>query len=186
MRISSYINSVNINNELNSLNQLLGNAQVRVTFWGKRVVTAQGYRGSFSIDKIANKVLLAAELRRSNDDFTTAYRVAGLDVMYKLRDFYEVSDTNLRTRNWFTKLITKVREFSFFPYTPRFHTEELGLMSSYFRGYNEQAFIQEFRGVRLRDGGYSQSDGSFGPPLRVAAREELIREKLNLENPDLT
>jgi hypothetical protein len=178
MKISNYINSCNFSNELPTLNNLLSNAQGSVSFWGKRVITVAGYEGSVALDELARKVLRAGGQRCDADDLTTGERVAGIETMGKLRSFYQVTDTKISNANWFTKLLNKVREFTFFPYTPRFHTED-GLMENYFRGYSENKFVQEFGGVKkgqFRD--YENSDGSFGPPLRIMAREENIRAKL--------
>lgn len=178
MKLDNYFNNLNFSNELVGLNQILSNAQSNVTFWGKRVVTVAGYEGSISLDELARKVLGAGEQRSDSDDLTTQERVAGIEIMNKLRNFYKVSDTKIAQRNCFTRLLNAIREFTLFPYTPRFHTED-GLMENYFRGYSESKFTQEFGGVKKgKFGDYEDSDGSFGPPMRIMARETAIRAKL--------
>ena len=178
MKVNDYINTLNFSNELIGVNQILSNAQSNITFWGKRIVTVAGYEGSISLDELARKVLRAGGQRSDSDDLTTQERVAGIEIMNKLRNFYQVSDTKIAQKNCFTRLLQKIREFTFFPYTPRFHTED-GLMENYFRGYSESKFAQEFGGVKKGEfGDYENSDGSFGPPLRIMARETAIRAKL--------
>ncbi|WP_068466674.1 hypothetical protein [Candidatus Protochlamydia phocaeensis] len=178
MRIGDYINSCNFASELPAINNLLTSAQGSVSFWGKRVITVAGYEGSFSLDELARKVLQAGGQRSDSDDLTTQERVAGIEIRNKLENLYKVTDTKISQRNWFTRLCNWVREFTFFPYTPRFYTED-GLMENYFRGYSENKFVQEFGGVkRGMFNEYENSDGSFGPPLRIMAREEAIRAKL--------
>ena len=177
MKIHNYINSLNIANELPAINNLLTSAQGSVSFWGKRVITFAGYEGCYSLDELARKVLRAGGQRSASDDLTTQERVAGIEIMNKLRNFYRVTDTKISKANLFTRLLNSIREFSLFPYTPRFHTED-GLMENYFRGYSKTRFIQEFGGVKKNEFDYENSDGAFGPPLRIMAHESAIRAKL--------
>ena len=45
-------------NQLNEVNQLLDAAETKVTFWGRRVVTAAGYSGSLYLDDIAKRTVM--------------------------------------------------------------------------------------------------------------------------------
>lgn len=179
MKISNYIDTINFSIELVNVNQMLTNAQGNISFLGRREVKIAGYAGSVSLDELARKVLCAAGDRSNSDDLTTQERVAGIKIMYKLRNFYKITDSKINNKNFFTKLLNIIREFTLNVYTPRFYTEENGLMESYFRGYSQSRFIQEFGRVQRREfGGYENSDGSFGPPLRIMAYESAIRAKL--------
>jgi len=178
MNIGVYINSLHIANELPAVLQLLLISKGSVSFWGKRIITVDGYKGSFPLHALARKVLHAGYERCESDDLTIQERIAGIQVMHRLRNFYQVTDHQIRQANWLTRLLNVIREFSFFPYTPRFHTED-GLMESYFRGYSEDKFVQDFGGTKrggLNDE-YENSDGSFAPPLRILARETAIYAK---------
>ena len=178
MRINEYVNSPAITNQLPALNALLKSAEGTISYLGKRVVKVIGYEGSILLDDLASKVLKAGHQRSDADDLTTPERIAGIEIGYKMRDLYKITDSKVSQMNCFIRFLNWVSEFTFDPYTPRFFTED-SRMDHYFRGYSENKFVQEFGGVK---GGtfneYENSDGSFGPPLRIVAREEAIRAKL--------
>lgn len=177
MKIGAYINSLHIANELPAIHQLLIISQGSVSFWGKRLIKVDGYEGSFPLHALARKILYASYKRCESDDLTLQERVAGIQVMHRLRNFYQVTDHQIRQANWLTRLLNLIREFSFFPYTSRFHTED-GSMENYFRGYSEGKFVQEFGETKRGElNEYENSDGSFAPPSRILARETAILAK---------
>ncbi|MFI0434465.1 MAG: hypothetical protein ACH350_01885 [Parachlamydiaceae bacterium] len=178
MKIGAYIDSLSIAYALPAIHTLLKNSQGSVSFWGNRVITVAGYEESLSLDELVTKMLSASRQRSDLDDLTTQERVAGIEISDKLKNFYQLTDSKISQANWLTKLCNWVKEFTFFPYTPRFYIEE-GVMEREFRGYSENTFIQQFGGVK--NGSFSEyehADGSFGPPLRITARKDMIYSKL--------
>lgn len=176
MKLKAYVQSCG--QDFTEINKLLKEAKVEVSFWGTRKVTVEELQGSISLDQLAQHVFLAAGQCSSYDDFPANQRVAGIAIMKTLRSFYKITDTKISQANLFTKGLNYLREFTFIPYTPRFHTEE-GLMENYFRGYSESSFKREFGDLKKPGRlDYENSDGSFGPPLRIMAKEEAIQKLL--------
>lgn len=171
MIFSNYINSSNFSNQLPTLSLILPLAQASVNFWGARVITSTTFEGSVSLNELSKKILSVACLRSKADDLSTKERVAGIDVVKDLRKFYKITDTAISKANWFTRFLNYVREFTFSSSTPRFETEK-GLTEKYFRGYSESKYSEEFVN-------YAHFDGSFGPPIRMLAKEDAIRSKLS-------
>ena len=143
MKIKEYISSPDFSDKLVEVDQLLLNAKPSVSFWGQREVAIDGYEGSISVDELSRKILDVGEKRCKADDLTNRERVSGIEITKKMRNFYQITDDQISQRNWFTRLLNAVREFSFWPYTPRFHAE-MGFMEDYFRAYSENRYIQEF------------------------------------------
>ena len=174
--LETYLNSPNFSNQLTTVNNLLDTAQVKTTFWGSRVVEVNGFTGSVYLEDIARKILRTGSERSEADNLLPAERIAGLEIVRKLVGFYRISDKQIQNSNFLTKFINWVREFSFSPYTTRFHIEETAEYS--FRGYSEANFLQQFGGAFDRMHNHPASGGSFGPPLRIVAREDRIRALL--------
>lgn len=174
--LDTHLSSLNFSNQLATVKNLLDTAQVKTTFWGSRVVEVNGFSGSVYLDDVARKILTAGYQRSDADDLLPAERIAGVEIVRKLKDFYRVSDTQIQNSNFFTKFLNFIREFSFIPYTTRFYIEETA--EGNFRAYSEVKFLQQFGGAFNEIHDHPASDGCFGPPLRIMAREAQIRALL--------
>jgi hypothetical protein len=156
--------------------ELIHECHARVTFWGGRVIEAKGKRGSVSLDFMSSRVHAAACDRSHKDDLTLEERIAGLEIVKKLLDFYKETDDQIKTRNFFTRLLLRIREFSVVPYTTRFYLEDFS--SQNFRAFSKQKFAElfgPFPQTRPYIFDHPASDASFGPPLRICASEETLR-----------
>ena len=61
--------------------------------------------------KLANKVAKAACVRKERDDLTPAEKIAGAEIVQKLQNFYDLTDTQIKTSNFFTRFLVWIREF---------------------------------------------------------------------------
>lgn len=172
----THLNSLSFSTQLDTVKNLIDTAQAKTTFWGSRVVEVNGFTGSVYLDDIANKILRAGNHRSDADDLTPAERIAGVEVVRKLENFYRVTDIQIQNSNFFTKFLNWIREFSFIPYTTRFYIEETA--EGNFRAYSKAKFLQQFGGAFDEMHSHPASDGSFGPPLRILAKEDRIRPLL--------
>jgi hypothetical protein len=176
LSLETKLNSLNFATQLNEVRDLLHTAQAKMTFWGCRVVTVNGFSGSVAVADIASKVLRASYKRCDDDDLTLPERIAGIEIVKKINGFYFDTDTHIQHANSFTKCFSGIREFSLTPYTTRFFMGETA--EGNFRAYSKAKFLQQFGGQFKRFDDHPASDGSFGPPLRIVAREDRIREQL--------
>lgn len=165
--------NLNFSREILATKNFIDSAQVKTTFWGSRVVEVKGYTGSVYLDDLARKILEAGGRRCEADDLLPAERIAGIGIVRKLKDFYRTSDIRIKNSNFFTRLLNWIREFSFFPYTTRFYIEETAEIP--FRAYSEGKFLQQFGGTFDAMHNHPASNGSFGPPFRILAKEDRIR-----------
>jgi hypothetical protein len=181
--LETHLNSLNFSTNLEVVKNLIDKAEAKTTFWGSRVIKVAGYTGSIYLDDLAKKIIDAGRQRCEADDLQPAERVAGIDIVKKLRNFYEVTDTQIRNSNFFTRFLNWLREFSFDPYTIRFYIEKIGgTAEDNFRGYSDAKFLQQFGGAFDAQHEHPASDGWFavtGLPSRTLAREESIRALLN-------
>lgn len=177
--LQSYVERCDFATQLQDVNTLLYTAETKITFWGGRVLESPHYTGSVSLDEIARRTLQAACQRSESDDLTMEERVAGIEIVAKLRSFYRVSDTQICNSNFLTRLFNFIREFTFNPYTLRFYAQD-GLTESYFRGFSREKYKQEFGGESQPNAleAYPYSDCTFGPPFRIVVKEQVLRERL--------
>ena len=171
-----HLNSLDFSSQLATVKDLIDVAQPKTTFWGSRVVEVNGFTGSVYLDDIARKILRTSGLRSDADDLLPAERIAGVEIVKKLEGCYRITDTQIQNSNFFTRFLNWIREFSLFPYTTRFHIKETA--GGNFRAYSETKFLQQFGGAFNTWGGHPASDGFFGPPPRILAREDRIRTLL--------
>lgn len=174
--LETYLNSLSFSIHLESIKNLIDIASTKTTFWGSRVVKVNGFTGSVYLDDIANKIVRAGNQRSDADDLTPEERIAGVEVVRKLENFYRVTDIQIQNSNFFTKFLNWIREFSFMPYPTRFFIEETA--ENNFRAYSEAKFLQQFGGAFGEMHSHPACDGLFGPPLRIVAREDRIRPLL--------
>ena len=117
--------------------------------------------------------LRVSDQRCELDDLTLRERVAGIEIVRKLENFYRVTDTEIQKSNFLTRFLNWIREFSFVPYTTRFYLEDGA--DDKFRAYSQDRFLKQFGGNFDEMYGHPSSDGWFGPSLRILAKEDEIR-----------
>lgn len=176
LSLNTHLSSLNFSNQLVDVKNLVDTAEVKTTFWGNRVLEVSGFTGSVYLDDIARKIITAGNQRSDADNLLPAERIAGVEIVRKLEHFYRISDTQIKNSNFFTRFLNWILEFTFIPYTTRFHIEETA--EDRFRGYSETKFLQQFGGAFSSRLDHPASNGSFGPPLRILAREDRIRALL--------
>ena len=167
------IHSLDFSSQLRLLNQALDETRTEITWLGSRKVVFQGVvNGSISLDALSNKLHKVALRRCAADNFRPEEQVAGAEITRKLQHLYLNTDAQIKASNIIIRIINWIREFSISPYTTRFSIEETTERN--FLAFSETRFLQTFAGSHSRPA----SDGSFGPPYRVVAREDRIRELL--------
>jgi hypothetical protein len=181
--LETHLNSISFSDELNVVKNLINTTQSKITFWGGRVVEADGYTGSVYLDDLARKVYSAARQRSDADDLTPAERISGIEIVRKVQNFYLVTETGFQNSNFFTRLLNFLREFTFSPYPIRFQIDDGA--EAYFRGYSVDKFLQQFGGALNETGDHPASDGGYAynsfdgtQSRRITVRENIIRSLL--------
>ena len=171
------IHSLDFSSQLKLLNQALDQTRTEITWLGCRKVVFQGViNGSMNLDALSDKLQKVASRRSVADNFRPEEQVAGAEITRKLQHLYTNTDAQIKASNIIIRIINWIREFSISPYTIRFQIEET--TESHFRSFSETRFLQTFGGAFDALHSHPASDGSFGPPYRVVAREDRIRELL--------
>ncbi len=173
--LEASLGALNFSTQLEEVNKLLDGAQTDIIFWGTRVVKVNGYSGSVSLENLARKTLNVGQLRCEADDLTPSERIAGVEIVRKLQKFYKLTDTQKQNVNFITRFFIWIREFAFTPYTTRFYIDG---GPDEFRAYSKEKFIQQFGDKFNNLDEHPSSDGGFGPPLRIYAKEECIRAQM--------
>jgi hypothetical protein len=162
------LSALNLESQLIEVNKMLNTANIdtHITFWGTRVVELTDQAGnkiSASLSLLVRKTLDAARKRCEADDLTPAERIAGVEIVRKLQNFYKMTDAQVKECNFITRFFIWIREFSFVPYTPRFYLNETA--EDNFLAYSEKRFVKEITPEKKDEYEYAHSRGSFGPPL---------------------
>lgn len=168
------LNQLNFSRQLVELNQILEDTRAKVSVLGERIITKNG-EDYVPLEGVARRVIEAADLRSLRDDLAPRERIAGVEIVRKLRRFYEETQHS----NLFARVLTQLREISLWS-NARSTYFILGELPEYkFLGYSEERFIQEFGNEWDRQRNeYVLSNGSFTPPYRIIALENKIREKI--------
>ena len=178
--VERHMGSLNFSTQLSDVKNLLDKAQAETTFWGSRVIKVQGFTGSVYLDDVAKKILEAGRTRCRADDLTPEERVAGIEIVGKLQNFYQMTDKQIQNSCFLTRFFCWIREFTFDSYA-RFHIEDpLYDGTGDFRAYSEEKFLAEFGGSYTDLRRHPASNGSFQNSsfFRIVAREDRIRELL--------
>ncbi len=138
--LETRLDSIDIPGRLDDLYDLLENAQSDVTFWGDRVVRVPELAGSVFLDDIAHRVDIACEGRMTSDDLTPHERFTGIEIVQRLRNFYQITDNLIQHSNFLTKFLNWIREFFFIPRAPRFCIEET--TEIHFRAYSRRRYVR--------------------------------------------
>lgn len=72
-----------------------------------------GVAGSFSLNKIAEKVHIAARIRYKAQDLTKEEQTAGIDIVQKIGALYERTDEQISKTNFLTQLFFFIWESLF-------------------------------------------------------------------------
>lgn len=90
------------------------NIRLKITFWGKRVITVQGEEGSVSLHALATRVVSIIRARLSKNDWPsdeTPDKVDAKSVVDHLYKYYSETDTLIaRTKNYFTWILAEIRD----------------------------------------------------------------------------
>ena len=159
--LETRLDSIDIPRQLDELYDLLEYAQPDVTFWGDRVVTVAELAGFVFLDDIARRVDIACEGRMISDDLTPHERFTGIEIVQRLRNFYQITDDLIQHSNFLTKFLNWIREFFFIPRAPRFCIEEN--TEIHFRTYSHRRYFRR-----------CCSEPSQGLPESIIATNEAI------------
>lgn len=92
-----------------TLPELVQNARVKPSFWGKRYIEIKGYEGTASIDILAKKIIsLVGEM---GFVFSPIERLNGKNLAEKITQLYRDSDRQVKESNFFTHLLYRIRDF---------------------------------------------------------------------------
>jgi hypothetical protein len=112
-----------------------------VTFWGTRVLKEKGHSSSVKLDKISGLVKEMCDI--AIDDLTPQERIAGVEMVRKLKQFYENTDIQLKTKNIFTRFLVWIRELTQIEaFTIRDKVD--CQLENDFLTYSKPQFIQQF------------------------------------------
>ncbi len=90
---------------LDQTSWLLGQAEVRITFWGRRVVEIVGFEGSVSLEDIVDNIFAAAKDSLSDED-----KRAGQALIKQAQKLYEESDRLIEDACFLTRFFIWIRE----------------------------------------------------------------------------
>jgi len=171
LSLNDHINSLNFSTQLEEVKNLINSAQPKTTFWANRLIEVTGFTGSVYLDDFARKVNLSSNQRVEADDLTTAERIAGIEIVKKINNLYQQTDTLIQNSNFFTRFINWISES--LPYTPRFFISDTEM---HFRGYSKTKFVQAFGGTISDMRRHPQSAGWFetSSGKRIIAKEKAL------------
>jgi hypothetical protein len=173
------LQSPQFNGNLVEIRHVLERATARITLWGVRVVEVKdgSHTICLRIDQLRDRILMAGRARSRADDLTPEERIAGIEILTKIQTLHANTETELRHKNFFTKILVWLREFRF----PRFTccggydwTDE----REDFLSFNIKEFCSVFKieEKKLHDRHYPSSMTNFSfNGSRIIASEEAIR-----------
>lgn len=91
--------------KLGSIRDLLHDAQAKVTPWKGRIIIVQGVTESFSLNRVASKVLTADYTREKARNLTQDDRDSGVEIVKSIQKLYRNSDNQLKQANYLTQLL---------------------------------------------------------------------------------
>jgi len=176
--------------QITDIKNLIDRAKVETAFLGSRVVTVDGFTGSVDIDDIATRILEVSKVRFKAADSTplsTEERIAGVDIVKKLNEFYIISDNDIKNCNFFTRLLNWILEFSTTPtsqyYPPGFFCTARFTLAfnaeNNFLAYSEARFLEQFGGA-FNYGTHPDAEDTLLPgfPMKILAKEDSVRNLL--------
>lgn len=136
-------------NSFNDFDAALQKAEVRVSFWGSRLVKINGQERT--VDEVASALYKMIQQtpkvpqHPNNLLLPHEERNAGLSLTRQVQDLYTRTDEMVKTANVFTRLVNYIREFTFVNiFTIRFGVEEnlWGLRNPFNEGITRLKNIQ--------------------------------------------
>ncbi|MBN1915219.1 MAG: hypothetical protein JW769_04960 [Parachlamydiales bacterium] len=105
--LKKYVNGLNVTDNLSEILDIMDTAKPRVTFWGTRVIEVKGYRGSYGVRELAQKIFQEiSEEQLQSERFLVEKRCL---VTIQLLET-ECSD-QLSHKNWITRIIAYIRSW---------------------------------------------------------------------------
>lgn len=92
-------------NNFNDLDTFLESGKVKITFWGKRVVSVDGYKRSIEIDRIVDKFI---SIMKNNTEFDESERPLLKKVTASIDSLYQQSDILMSKANFLTRLFESI------------------------------------------------------------------------------
>lgn len=116
----------------------LKETEVKVTFWGKRIIQKKSGNSSKPLCKFALKILKKAIEKGQEEKFSLKERVIGMEIVRILKNYYKGSEKKISKNCFFTRILCCIREgLLFFPYTILFY---INVMKEIFQSYSEEEF----------------------------------------------
>lgn len=113
-----------------------GSMQAHVTTFGRRTITVEGYEGSVTISKVI-QLLVARGFDCVQLELGAAERLAGLELVNKVRTLNKQTTQQLKTQNIFTRFAAKIGAM-------KTNAERLYAPELLFKTYNMAQFQKEF------------------------------------------
>jgi len=114
MHISEKIQLPYFSKNMEEVTKLLEKAEVKITFWGSRVVTVDGLDGRVSLSSLVKRSCLLVDiLKKSETGLTPEIRALGIKLDQKLYHLFDDSYSILDESNFITRLIVFIREYIF-------------------------------------------------------------------------
>lgn len=158
-------------NSIEDLYRLSEKANTKVTWWGKRYVYVEGYKGKLKIDALNIRL---KELVIKNFEFNEVEREMGKKISAKISYIYERNDELVKNSNCLKKIIVKILDFltnlKNCGYGPRFYWEEV--QDDYFNYYTLKQFQNVFNRLPLPK---EEPERSYGYPDRWTAPTQTVQ-----------
>jgi hypothetical protein len=122
--LNQKMNSLFFSKQLNELKEILDEAEVKITFWGGRVIEVGGFTGSFYLKEAILKLSQASSQRWRAKDLLPSEEITGKAIAKKMKDLYQISNIQIQNSNLITRIMNFFREFSF-DYSSLFIIDEI-------------------------------------------------------------
>lgn len=177
-RLQDLLNKPAVSISLEALKQKLSTTEAYTTFFGTRMVRLEG--SSIQLNVLAQRVLAIADARFKDDAFSVEDRLAGCGCVDRLKEFYKVTDGQIKNSNLLTRIIAWIRNY--FSYNPTRLTIDSDVHS--FRLYTLDSFFTLFGdNAALYDGKHPSSDGASSNRDRYVKRTRLEKFLMDSKKP---